>query len=170
MDELTQLFAVALTVAALLAAMAIAAPRKAWVRLAALVTAMAFVPVAYVALAGLLSRPKPVGLEWARQATREATVLGASIAEDRGIYLWLQFADLAEPRAYVLPWDRELAEELQEALREAERNDTGVVMNLPFEQSFDTREPRFYALPQPALPPKDGGRAPEFFEQPGQAT
>ncbi|MGH6718963.1 MAG: hypothetical protein ACREER_06555 [Alphaproteobacteria bacterium] len=170
MDDLTYLFTVALVVAALLAAIAIAAPRKTWVRLTALAVAMLFVPVGYAALTGLLSRPKPVGLEWARLAAREATVLGASIAENQGIYVWLQFSGSAEPRAFVLPWDRDLAEELQEALREAERNGTGVVMNLPFERSLDPREPRFHVLPQPALPPKDGGRPPEDFEPPGQAT
>ncbi len=170
MDDLTHLFAVSLAIAAILAAIAIAAPRRAWVRLTALATAMLFVPVGYVALTGLLSRPKPVGLEWAREATREATVLGASIAEDRGIYVWLQFSGSVEPRAYEFAWDRDLAVELQEALREAERNGTGVVMTLPFEPSLDAREPRFHALPQPALPPKDGGRAPENYRQPGQSA
>lgn len=170
MDQLTYHFALALAVAAALASIAIGAPRKTWVRVTAFGIALLFLPIGYGTFAALLSRPKPVDLEWARQASHEATVLGATIAEDEAIYLWLQFSDLKEPRAYVLPWSRELAQELQEAMREAEQNDTGVVMNLPFEPSFDSREPRFYALPQPALPPKDGGRAPEVYEQPGQAT
>ena len=33
-------------------------------------------------------------------------------------------------------------------------------MRLPFEPSLDDREPKFYALPQPPLPPKDADRAP----------
>lgn len=170
MDQLTYFFALALAIAAALAAIAVAAPRKTWVRLTAFSLALLFVPVGYGTFAALLSRPKPVDLEWARQASREAAVLGATIAEDEAIYLWLQFSGLDEPRAYVLPWNRDLAEELQEAMREAERNGTGVFMNLPFERSYDPQEPRFHALPQPALPPKDGGRAPEVYAQPGQAT
>ena len=39
--------------------------------------------------------------------------------------------------------------------REAEENQSGVQMRLPFEPSLDDREQKFYALPQPALPPKD---------------
>jgi hypothetical protein len=170
MHAITVLFVAALAIAALLAAIAIAAPRRAWVRFTSVAVAALFVPLGYGALADLLSRPKPVDLEWARQATAQATLLGASIAEDDGIYVWLQIAGMDEPRAYVLPWDRDLAEELQDAMNQAERDGTGVVMNLPFEPSLDPREPRFYALPQPALPPKDGRTAPETYEQPGQAT
>ena len=33
-------------------------------------------------------------------------------------------------------------------------------MRLPFEATLDDREPKFYALPQPPLPPKDAGREP----------
>jgi hypothetical protein len=170
MHELTVLFGAALVIAGALAAIAIAAPRRTWVRFTALAVAVLFVPLGYAALSDLLSRPKPVDLEWARQATGEATLLGATIAEDEGIYVWLQIAGLPEPRAYVLPWNRDVAQELQDAMNEAERNGSGVVMNLPFEPSLDPREPRFHALPQPALPPKDGGRAPDVYEQPGQAT
>jgi hypothetical protein len=40
-------------------------------------------------------------------------------------------------------------------------------MRLPFEPSLDDGEPKFYALPQPALPPKDLDREPpKFYEQP----
>ena len=170
MHQLTVLFGATLVVAGGLAAIAIAAPRPTWVRLTALAIAVVFVPLGYAALSDLLSRPKPVALEWARKETAQATLLGATIAEDKGIYIWLQLADVEEPRAYVLPWDRELAQELQDAMNEAERNGGGVTMNLPFEPSLDPREPRFHALPQPALPPKDGQRAPDIYQQPGQAT
>ena len=79
----------------------------------------------------------------------------AACRRSEGIYLWLQLPDVPEPRAYVLPWNRDLAEQLQTALREAEENRSGVQMRLPFEPSLDDRQPKFYALPQPALPPKD---------------
>ena len=82
-------------------------------------------------------------------------MLGSQMRENEGIYLWLQLA--GRRRAARLPpalgpRPRRAAAEAQ---REAERNGTGVQMRLPFEPSLDDREPKFYALPQPALPPKD---------------
>ena len=88
----------------------------------------------------------------------------------RGIFLWLQLDGIEEPRSYVLPWSRELAQQLQDALQEAEERESGVRMRLPFEQSLDDREPRFYALPQPALPPKDQLDGPQIYEQPSTET
>jgi hypothetical protein len=99
----------------------------------------------------------------------EAEVLASRLVEDQGIYLWLQLVDVAEPRAYVLPWDRTSAEQLQQALREAEQKGSGVQMRLPFEPSLEDLEPKFYALPQPALPPKDLSQPPpEFYQPPGR--
>jgi hypothetical protein len=41
-------------------------------------------------------------------------------------------------------------------------------MRVPFEPSLDDREPRFYALPQPALPPKDQlDPPPQLYKPPG---
>ena len=33
-------------------------------------------------------------------------------------------------------------------------------MRLPFEQSLEDREPKFYAMPQPQQPPKDQDQGP----------
>ena len=42
-------------------------------------------------------------------------------------------------------------------------------MRLPFEPTLDRREPKFYAPPQPALPPKDLAQPPaQIYQQPGQ--
>ena len=75
-----------------------------------------------------------------------------------------------EPRAYQLPWSKAEAQQLQKALREAEAGGSGVRMRMPFEPSLDPREPRFYAAPQPAMPPKDAekGTGPRRFVQPEQ--
>ncbi len=170
MDPLTQVFALATLAAAVLATIAIWAPRKLWIRAAAVATTLALLPIGYAAFAELLSRPKPVALEWLNQQTAVATVLGSTIRENQAIYVWLQYGGPGEPRAYVIPWNRDLAEELQRAKREAEQNGGGLMMRLPFEPSWDPREPKFYALPQPALPPKDGGPPAEVYEQPGQET
>lgn len=165
--ELSRIFVLATVTAVALGLVAVWAPRRPTIKFAATGLALAFVPLAYAALAELLSKPKPVALEWWAARAEEATVLGSTMREGRGIYLWLQLAEFEEPRSYVLPWNRELAEQLQKALAEAEENDTQVRMRLPFEPSWDDREPKFYALPQPALPPKDvTPHNPEFYRGP----
>ena len=167
MSDIPGLFVVAVVLLCILATHSIWAPRRMRVKVSALLTTLLFLPLAYAAMVHLLSKPKPVNLEWWQAHAEEATVLGSSLREGQGIYLWLQMVDLLEPRAYVLPWSQELAQQLQEALRQAEENGTAVQMRLPFEPSLDNREPRFYAMPQPAFPPKDrNDRAPDLFAGP----
>lgn len=170
MQSLTQIFVLAALGAAVLATIGIWAPRKLWIRAAAVATTLALLPIGYTAFADLLSRPKPMALEWLNRQATEATVLAATIREGEGIYVWLQYSGPDEPRAYVMPWSRDVAEQLQKAMREAEQNGGGLMIRLPFERSWDPREPKFYAMPQPALPPKDGGGPAEVYEQPGQET
>jgi hypothetical protein len=117
----------------------------------------------------LLGRPKPLRLEWRPAA--EAKVLSAVPIENEAIYLWLDLPGTAEPRAYVLPWSLQQALALQQAMSEAEAGGTGVRMSLPLEGGLDDREPKFWAMPQPALPAKDyGGAAPVIFEPPDRAS
>ena len=169
MTDLPFLFALAVILAATLASIAIWAPRRLLVRVGALACAVLFMPLAYVGLTDLLSRPKPVSLEWWQGRTAEATVLSAQLREPDSMYLWLQLAGEPEPRAYRLPWSRDMAEQLQQALEEAEQNGTQARMRLPFEPSLDQRERKFYAPPQPALPPKDLARPPaQVYQQPGE--
>ena len=169
MTGVTELFVIGAALAALLSLISIWAPRRLAIKGTALTTAVLFLPVSYAALVDLLSKPKPVDLEWWQSEAAEAEVLASRLVEDEAIYLWLQLPDLAEPRAYVLPWDRGSAEQLQQAMREAEQNGSGVHMRVPFEPSLEDREPKFYALPQPALPPKDAVEPPpEFYQPPGR--
>ena len=64
MDILFYAFAGATGVAAALASLAIWAPRPTRVRVAALAITMLFLPVAYVQLIEMLSKPKPMSCEW----------------------------------------------------------------------------------------------------------
>jgi hypothetical protein len=169
MTELTYMFALVAILAGAVASIAVWAPRRLWIKAFALGATMLFMPAAYASMMQLLSMPKPATFEWWHGQAGEATVLGSSMQEEEGIYLWLQLPDVQEPRAYVLPWSRELAEQLQTAQREAEANGSGVQMRLPFEPSLDDREAKFYALPQPALPPKDRNDPPaQVYQPPGQ--
>jgi hypothetical protein len=169
MTEVPQLFVGAAALAAILGLIGIWAPRGLAIKGAALATAALFMPFAYASLVQLLSKPKPVDLEWWQSDAAEAEVLASRLVEDEAIYLWLQLPDVAEPRAYVLPWDRAGAEQLQQAMREAEQQGGGVQMRLPFEPSLEERERKFYAPPQPALPPKDLVQPPpKVYQPPGR--
>ena len=160
MTELTYLFGAVALLAGALASITIWAPRRLAIKVLALGGITLFLPLAYAGFAQLLALPKPVALEWWQANAEEATVLAASMREDEAIYLWLQLKNVPEPRAYTLPWHRELAEQLQAAQREAEESQTQVQMRLPFENSLDELGPKFYAMPQPQLPPKDLDRQP----------
>ncbi len=148
------LFVPLVLVAALLANIGIFSPRRMWLKMSALVAAAMFIPLGYTSLSELMSRPKPVAMEWLRRELPEATLLGASMRENKAIYLWLRVPELDEPRAYVLPWNRKLAEQLQRAQREAKKNRNGVRVRRPFDGTEDSRERMFYAAPQQTLPPK----------------
>jgi hypothetical protein len=171
-SDIPQHFALAAVLAAALASVAIWAPRRLAVRAGALGLAALFLPTAWAALGDLMSRPKPVAFAWWERAAERATVVSSQLREGHGVYLWLQLEGTVEPRAYRLPWDAKLAEQLERAREEAERNGTPLVMELPFERSFDARERKFYALPQPARPekplarPGPGGGV--IYQRPGE--
>jgi hypothetical protein len=113
----------------------------------------------------LLGRPKPLRLEWRDAA--EAKVLSAAPVENEAIYVWLSMPGSAEPRAYVLPWNVQVAQQLQTAMGEAEARGTAVQMVMPAASGLDDREPKFYAAPQPAMPLKDyQGAGPLVYQQP----
>jgi hypothetical protein len=84
-------FAAAGALAALLGLIAIWAPRRVWIKITALTTTALFLLVGYVSLVDLLSRPKPVDMEWAHANAADAAVLGVHMEEDKAIYLWLGF-------------------------------------------------------------------------------
>jgi hypothetical protein len=160
MTELTYLFAAVAVLTGLITSISVWAPRQLLIKVTAIGVAALFLPTAYAGFSRLLSMPKPIQLEWWMARADEATVLASSFRENEAIYLWLQLAGLGEPRAYALPWNRDLAEQLQTAQREAAENQTQVQMRLPFEQSLEDREPKFYAMPQPQQPPKDLDQGP----------
>lgn len=170
MDHLIVFFTIAACLAAILAQISLWSPRKLWIKVSALVTMALFLPVAYISMVDLLSRPKPIEIEWIEFDLAEAAVLSHRMVEDVAIYLWLGIEGADEPRSYVLPWSRETAEQLQDAQRAAQSEGTGVRMKQPFEQSWDERERRFYAAPQAPRPAKQQPpHNPMIFQKPDSA-
>ena len=155
-EQIGQFFIVFLAIAAVLASIGIWAPRRTWVRIAAVGVMALFVPAAYASLSDLLSRPKPVSIEWIHRNAKEATVLGSRVQEGQAIYVWLQLPGASQPRAYVLPYDVETAKQLHKAQSDAKRNGTQARMKRPFEsrKTESALKDQFFAPPQPALPDK----------------
>ncbi len=170
MTDVPQYFALVALLAAGLASIAIWSPRRLLVRVGAVALATLFLPTAWAAMSDLMSRPKPIDFEWWHQAEGEATVLSSQLREGDGVYLWLQISGAVEPRSYRLPWDRKLAEDLEKARAEAEKNGTPMMMRMPFERTYDKRDRKFYAMPQPALPDKPNrkGEEPALYQRPGE--
>jgi hypothetical protein len=138
-----------------------------WRRTASVATFVCLIAVVYAGAIEMTSRPKPVSLEW--RGIEEASLIGATMKEGEAIYVWLQIDGAAEPRAYTLPWSMEGAQELQQAMSEAETNGTAVRVMKPFESSLDGSEPKFYAMPQPALPEKTRAPGPMVYNRPADA-
>ena len=138
-----------------LALFAILAPRRKSLKSAALICTAMFLPLAYVAINDLLSRPKPIQVVDARDQFENAVVTASLMRENEAIYLWLQVPGITEPRSYQLPWDEQMAIELHEAEREAEAEGTEVEMQLPEGDTLDSDEPIFEATTHIPPPPKD---------------
>lgn len=155
MTVTTHWFVIATALAAVLASIAIWSPRALQLKIAALICATALLPLTYVSLNDILSRPKPIQLEAVHKDIEQVQVLSSVMKEDEAIYLWLQIPEVDEPRSYKLPWSDEIAKELHKAQQEAEQSGTEVNMKKPFEKTVDSLEPVFYAAPPPAPPAKE---------------
>jgi hypothetical protein len=129
---------------------------------------VALIAIVYGRSLELLGPPKPLRLEWRDAAA--AQVQSAVPVEGMGIYVWLSLPDSPEPRAYTLPWSIDMAQQLQTAMSDAEAKGTAVQMTMPFHAGLDDREPKFYAMPQPALPAKDDQGSATFYQRPDKSS
>ena len=156
MSALPYVFAAVVLVAIALSGITVWSPRRLWVKGVSVGLAGALMVRAYVGFSELLSKPKPVGLEWGMRSVADARLLGASAREGEAIFVWLQIQGVAEPRSYRLPWNRDMAEQLESASREARANRTSVRVRRPFGTVTRDREeePTFYAAPRAPRPVK----------------
>lgn len=139
---------------------------RVWQRATSATIFLVLIGVVYGGSIELLSRPKPLRLEWRDAA--EAKVIGATMREGEAIYVWLEVPGADMPRAYALPWDMQMAQQLQDAMQEGQAKGTDVQMSMPFDPGLDERDPKFYAAPQQALPDKNytGGNKTIVYQQP----
>jgi hypothetical protein len=106
--------------------------------------------VVYAGTVDFLGAPKPMRLEW--RGLENATVLSAKLNEGVAIYVWVQTPGAAEPRAYALPWSTQMAQQVQDAMEKRASSGMPVQMGPP--QGGGSGDPRFYAEPHRAPPPK----------------
>lgn len=165
MRDLFVSFTALLGVAALLASIAIWSRRRTPIRACAVVLTALFIPIGYLSVTGLLSLPKPMHHEWFKRHVDEATLLGVSVREGEAIYLWLRLDDSLEPRYYVLPWQQQLAEKLQNIVDEAIREGASVTIANPFSRkSFDDLGSMNMQIIRPPQPPmKPPSPPPQIF-------
>ncbi len=163
MDILTWLVIAVTALAAGLALIAIRAPRPTWVRVTALCLTAAMLPIAYAETTEVLSRPKPIHLEWFRKNAEKTTVLSASFDEGKAIYLWLRIEDDLMPRYYVMPWSTEFASRLEDGLEEAVLQRGNIILRELFAQENlegDFGEMNVEIMPPPIPPRKPPWSAP----------
>jgi len=110
-------------------------------------------PLGFIVSVDLLSRPRPVELMLPFQVpnVKKADMLAAKMVEGKYILLLLDWKGLDYPRYFKFPWNRQMAEQIQQAKRGAQRADgssKGVVINKPFDPTLERR--RFkWANPKP---------------------
>ncbi|HIM45526.1 MAG TPA: hypothetical protein EYM34_04570 [Alphaproteobacteria bacterium] len=151
-----------------MASISIWAPRKLWIRGASVIATAGLIIVSNIDFSDLPSRPIPIHLEWAMRTVTEARVLGASPREGEAIFVWLQIRGVTEPRAYRMPWSRELAQQLQDATEQNRGTQTGVRMRSPFRNQIQENNQRqaFYSPLRRSLALKDARESePMIFEE-----
>ncbi len=154
MDVIYYIFAASIGTAALLASIAIWAPRKTPIRVLALVAMTLFMPLVYIQFVGLLSKPKPVEWAWLERDVDRAQVLSVSFDEGKTIYIWLRLNGMIAPRFYSLPWRQQFAEDLEEAMVQASRLRSTVIITTPFsKRALEQRGGVTVEIIPPALPP-----------------
>jgi hypothetical protein len=172
MFQMILFFIAIVGVTAVLASIAIWSPRRTPIRTTAVVLTALFIPLGYLGLSELLSQPKPMHHEWFKRHVDEATVLSVSVREGEAIYLWLRLDESLEPRYYVLPWRRELAEKLQNLIDEAIRENATVTIKNPFSGKAydDLGSLNVNIIPPPAPLMKPPPPAPSFFNPRERST
>lgn len=171
MDVIYYFFAIAAGVALALGSLAIWAPRPTLVRIVAVVIVALFLPLMYLQMLEMLSKPKPMSYEWYEASADHAQVLGVSMIEGEAIFLWLRIDESAEPRSYKVPWNNKLAEKLEDGIDEAIRRGATIVLRKPFfrKSTEDLGALNMEIVPPPMPPQKLPPMRPTIINPRGKA-
>ena len=134
MDVIYYIFAATIGTAALLASIAIWAPRKTPIRVLAR-SRDGPVHAHYLRSSSSGSWPSPSRSSGpgSRETSTLAEVLSVSFRrEGKAIYMWLRLDGMIEPRFYSLPWRQQVAEDLEDAMEQASRTRSNVIVKDPF--------------------------------------
>lgn len=153
-DPLNWIFVIVVALATGLALVAVRGNLSVVSRSGALALSALLMVSGYIGFAELMSRPKPVSLEWVRGQNGPLKVAASHFRENEAIFLWVMFKGETEPRAYRLPWNLEMAKQLREAQRRAQGRKSDVMMRSLKARSKNPTDRVFYAPPRPAPPPK----------------
>ncbi|MGI9524688.1 MAG: hypothetical protein ACR2PG_23915 [Hyphomicrobiaceae bacterium] len=139
-----------------LASIAIWSPRRVWIRTVALAIGLGMLPLGYMSLAQLLSKPKPKQLAWFERNVARAHILGISFAEGKAIYLWMRLPGSIEPRYYSFPWSQKIAESLQDEMEAASKQNGKLMVIKPFANEIFEQQGGLNTkiVPPPVLPMK----------------
>lgn len=141
--------------------------RKIFVRYAALLLSIAFIPLSWFAFNDLLSRPKHITLQEIHEKKMCLSILLPVYFKERvGIYMLIRSPQQEEPRYVIVAWDLKFAIKLQRAQNEANllrrtRINYGGIQcqkggkRIHATESTEEGSLMFYADPVPELPPKD---------------
>lgn len=120
----------------------------------------------------LLSNPRPSNIFWFNDVKGEAILRDSYMiqsGENSGIYLFLDIKndDKPYPVYYVLDFDLDLAQKIQDAERKSENDGTDVIIDLGklFAPSLEDRDSPVYNMPPLKIPFKnenDDGRGIEY--------
>jgi len=104
--------------------------------------------VSLLTLNYLLSLPKPTSKEWIHRDIDSIEIISTYFLPNIGIYLWVQLPSADEPRYYVLEWDMETAQKLQEAGDEKRENGGNgkIIMKKPFSDGSTGIDDRMYEV------------------------
>jgi len=128
------------------------ATRRAWI----VGCMLAFLVTSYLSVGELLGRPKPIGvLTDVMPYVDEAIIHGADLRPDEAIYLMLTWKGATSPRLVDLPWDNELAKEIQKGLEGLHRGEIKMlIIKYPLASEADDRPPVIHPVPWPVPPEK----------------
>lgn len=98
-----------------------------WVRMMGVALFITLIPSSYLSYDFLLSKPRPV-LSSFLQSTGEAKLLKHMSIKDEAIYLWVQEEGKTEPTYVALPYSKNLAKELDKAVRKAKKGGGTVLL------------------------------------------